>query len=149
MSLGNGNPKEGDKGSNFNYELKVLQGLEAIAIALENQTPTKSEIIYEAMVSLNNDFTFTVVEITNTTGYTAGWSRWSQGQYFLNFTNGLDIKGFDATTAFSLFNSGLPPFSKLAQVTTNINFIEVATYDSAAAPQDYLENFYIRVKFLE
>lgn len=35
MSLGNGNPKDGDKGSNFNYELKVLQGLEAIAVALE------------------------------------------------------------------------------------------------------------------
>lgn len=35
MSLGNGNPKEGDKGSNFNYELKVLQGLEAIAVGLE------------------------------------------------------------------------------------------------------------------
>lgn len=35
MSLGNGNPKDGDKGSNFNYELKVLQGLEAIAVRLE------------------------------------------------------------------------------------------------------------------
>lgn len=35
MALGNGNPKEGDKGSNFNYELKVLQGLEAIAVGLE------------------------------------------------------------------------------------------------------------------
>jgi hypothetical protein len=30
MSLGNGNPKNGDKGSNFNYELKVLQGLQSI-----------------------------------------------------------------------------------------------------------------------
>jgi hypothetical protein len=30
MALGNGNPREGDKGSNFNYELKVLQGLQAI-----------------------------------------------------------------------------------------------------------------------
>ena len=30
MSLGNGNPKEGDKGSNFNYQLKVLQGLQNI-----------------------------------------------------------------------------------------------------------------------
>ena len=30
MGLGNGNPKEGDKGSNFNYELKVLQGLQNI-----------------------------------------------------------------------------------------------------------------------
>jgi type IV secretory pathway VirB2 component (pilin) len=41
MSLGNGNPKDGDKGSNFNYELKVLQGLDAIAVALENP-PTKT-----------------------------------------------------------------------------------------------------------
>ena len=40
MSLGNGNPKEGDKGSNFNYELKVLQGLDAIAVALESQPAT-------------------------------------------------------------------------------------------------------------
>ena len=30
MSLGNGNPKEGDKGSNFNFELKVLKGLQTI-----------------------------------------------------------------------------------------------------------------------
>lgn len=30
MALGNGNPKDGDKGSNFNYELKVLQGLQTI-----------------------------------------------------------------------------------------------------------------------
>jgi hypothetical protein len=35
MGLGNGNPKEGDKGSNFFWELKVLQGLEAIAEAIE------------------------------------------------------------------------------------------------------------------
>lgn len=35
MALGNGNPKEGDKGSNFNYELKALQGLESIAKKLE------------------------------------------------------------------------------------------------------------------
>lgn len=42
MALGNGNPKDGDKGSNFNYELKVLQGLEAIAVALENQPVSNS-----------------------------------------------------------------------------------------------------------
>jgi hypothetical protein len=35
MGLGNGNPKEGDKGSNFNYELKTLQLLQAIAVAIE------------------------------------------------------------------------------------------------------------------
>lgn len=42
MSLGNGNPKEGDKGSNFNYELKVLQGLESIAVALETLIPAST-----------------------------------------------------------------------------------------------------------
>jgi len=36
MGLGNGNPKAGDKGSNFDYELKVLKLLEAIAVAVEN-----------------------------------------------------------------------------------------------------------------
>ena len=35
MGLGNGNPKEGDKGSNFNYELKTIQLLQAIAVAVE------------------------------------------------------------------------------------------------------------------
>ena len=46
MSLGNGNPKEGDKGSNFNYELKVLQGLESIAVALENQPTSTNYGLY-------------------------------------------------------------------------------------------------------
>ena len=35
MGLGNGNPNEGNKGSNFNYELKTLQLLQAIAVAIE------------------------------------------------------------------------------------------------------------------
>jgi len=37
MSLGNGNPFEGDKGSNFDYELHVLRGLEKIANLLEQR----------------------------------------------------------------------------------------------------------------
>ena len=36
MGLGNGNPKSGDKGSNFNYELKVLQGLQCTCDQLKN-----------------------------------------------------------------------------------------------------------------
>jgi hypothetical protein len=36
MGLGNGNPKYGDKGSNFNYELKVLQLLDGIANGVQN-----------------------------------------------------------------------------------------------------------------
>jgi hypothetical protein len=58
MGLGNGNPKSGDKGSNFNYELKVLQGLEAIANALDggggsgdpalNPGPAFSSAVFDA-----------------------------------------------------------------------------------------------------
>jgi len=48
MSLGNGNPKEGDKGSNFNFELKMLQGLEAIAVALENSPAAQTQIFTSA-----------------------------------------------------------------------------------------------------
>jgi len=36
MSLGNGNPKHGDKGSNFDFEHRVLKGMTAIAEAMEN-----------------------------------------------------------------------------------------------------------------
>jgi hypothetical protein len=36
MSLGNGNPKNGDKGSNFDFERRVLMGLTGIAEAMEN-----------------------------------------------------------------------------------------------------------------
>lgn len=47
MGLGNGNPKSGDKGSNFNYELKVLQGLEAIANALDGGDPNNPVPAFE------------------------------------------------------------------------------------------------------
>jgi len=35
MALGNGNPKQGDKGSNFSYNLKVLTSLSGIKQAIE------------------------------------------------------------------------------------------------------------------
>jgi len=50
MGLGNGNPTYGDKGSNFDYELRVLTGLESIAQALEN-TPTSNFGLYAQTVS--------------------------------------------------------------------------------------------------
>lgn len=62
MSLGNGNPKEGDKGSNFNYELKVLQGLESIAVALENQPAVPPSLNYGVYASTANS-----TPIANTT----------------------------------------------------------------------------------
>lgn len=50
MGLGNGNPTYGDKGSNFDYELRVLTGLESIAQALEN-TPTSNFGLYSQTTS--------------------------------------------------------------------------------------------------
>ena len=58
MSLGNGNPKEGDKGSNFNYELKVLQGLDAIATGLEQGNLGKGLFAeYENSIAITNTIT--------------------------------------------------------------------------------------------
>jgi hypothetical protein len=50
MGLGNGNPTYGDKGSNFDYELRVLTGLESIAQALES-TPAPNFGLYAQTVS--------------------------------------------------------------------------------------------------
>lgn len=69
MSLGNGNPKEGDKGSNFNYELKVLQGLDAIAVALENQPQPPATINYGLFAEGKNS---TPIENTTTPGSLLG-----------------------------------------------------------------------------
>jgi hypothetical protein len=67
MSLGNGNPKEGDKGSNFNYELKVLQGLEAIAVSLENQ-PASTNYGLFAQTANSTPITGTIVETSLVNG---------------------------------------------------------------------------------
>jgi hypothetical protein len=63
MALGNGNPKEGDKGSNFSYELKVLQGLESIAVALENQPATSNYGLYAATAN-STPITGTTAELS-------------------------------------------------------------------------------------
>jgi hypothetical protein len=77
MSLGNGNPKDGDKGSNFNYELKVLQGLQAIAVALENQITYK---VYTALMSQVGTNAPTATILENTLGNII-WARINAGNY--------------------------------------------------------------------
>jgi len=71
MSLGNGNPKEGDKGSNFNYELKVLQGLQcacdqlkAININTDDLEQLLADLIAELQAGID-------VNVTNAGGATA------------------------------------------------------------------------------
>ena len=50
MSLGNGNPKYGDKGSNFDFEHRVLKGMTAIAEAMEN-TPRNYGLFSQTQTS--------------------------------------------------------------------------------------------------
>jgi len=55
MALGNGNPKEGDKGSNFNYNLKVLQGLQCICdevSAINIDTDDLEAVLAEILVGV-------------------------------------------------------------------------------------------------
>lgn len=54
MGLGNGNPKSGDKGSNFDYELKVLKLLEAIAVSFEGQGGSLSAACFIPTITVDD-----------------------------------------------------------------------------------------------
>jgi hypothetical protein len=67
MSLGNGNPKEGDKGSNFNYELKVLQGLQCACDqlkAINIDTDDLEQLLADLIATLDDGVNVTVVNGT-------------------------------------------------------------------------------------
>jgi hypothetical protein len=64
MALGNGNPKEGDKGSNFNYELKVLQGLQCACDqlkAINIDTDDLEQLLADLIAELQAGIDVTVV----------------------------------------------------------------------------------------
>jgi hypothetical protein len=44
MSLGNGNKKQGDKGSNYDFELKVLKGIQAVMDSLSGDSAGQARI---------------------------------------------------------------------------------------------------------
>ena len=67
MSLGNGNPKSGDKGSNFNYELKVLQGLQCACDqlkAINIDTDDLEALLADLIATLDDGVNVTVVNGT-------------------------------------------------------------------------------------
>jgi hypothetical protein len=156
MALGNGNPKEGDKGSNFNYELKVLQGLEAIAVGLENQSKYK---VYTALLTQSGtddpldqtSGTFTIGVSYRIGGYIAGDDfsniggpgvgvdgQWD-GQWFvatgttpLNYTNGTLIQ----------YNTGAPVVTVLENTIGNVWF----TYNSAGSYSIFSNGLFIENK---
>ena len=71
MSLGNGNPEDGDKGSNFNYELKVLQGLQCICNevkAINIDTDDLEQLLAELIANIEDGLN---VNVTNAGGASA------------------------------------------------------------------------------
>jgi len=73
MSLGNGNPKEGDKGSNFNYELKVLQGLQCTCDQLKNidaNTDTVEPLLAQILTAIQNGTDYEAMLVIDNAGVT-------------------------------------------------------------------------------
>jgi len=130
MSLGNGNPKEGDKGSNFNYELKVLQGLEAIAVSLENQ-PASTYGLY-AQTANSTPITGTIVETSLVNGGVGTLSvpanGFKVGDSFravvggvLNAANNQTIRIRVKAGALTLLDSGAQPISNISNDIFSLN----------------------------
>ena len=130
MSLGNGNPKEGDKGSNFNYELKVLQGLESIAVALENQ-PASTYGLY-AQTANSTPITGTIVETSlvnggvgtlsvPANGFKVGDSFRAVVAGVLNAANNQTIRIRVKAGSIILLDSGAQPISNITNDTFSLN----------------------------
>ncbi len=102
MGLGNGNPNEGNKGSNFNFELKMLQGLEAIANALDggsgggsgdpalNPGPAFSSGVFSA----DDIITFSDVDINLNTS----WGTYQKIGNIVSTDINIDVTGITDTT---------------------------------------------------
>ena len=117
MSLGNGNPKDGDKGSNFNYELKVLQGLEAIAQALEPSIVHEVTATAPIQSTGGSDPNISIPKATGSTdGYlsSADWTSFDNRVPYTAYTTGTTI----VFTAPYIYN--LPASPATGNLTGNL-----------------------------
>lgn len=65
MGLGNGNSKEGDKGSNYSYELKHLQGLQQSLVLLGGLATEATLQLVLSAIQDGQDFEAKLIEDTN------------------------------------------------------------------------------------
>ena len=117
MSLGNGNPKEGDKGSNFNYELKVLQGLQAIAEGLEPGIVHTVTATAPVQSSGGTNPNISIPAATSTqSGYltSTDWTSFNNRVPYTVYASGTDI----VFTAPFIYN--LPATAATANITGNL-----------------------------
>jgi hypothetical protein len=138
MSLGNGNPKNGDKGSNFNYELKALQGLESIAKKLE--TGIVKKIVAGTGVTISpttgvGNVTINAAVPTGPTTLTFGGN--------LNFQVGSESYAYNTATALTqVYSTPTPVFA-----TVGRNFwidISIQTGNYAGPPYS-TSNFSVKL----
>jgi hypothetical protein len=136
MGLGNGNPKSGDKGSNFNYELKVLQGLEAIANALDggggsgdptlNPGPAFSSAVFNAA----DIITFSDGDIVNM----GAWGSYHKIGNIVTTDISIDINGISSMTGSIEI---ILPLQVVGDITSDVQYV-VGTMD---ATQKILINY--------
>lgn len=73
MGLGNGNPNSGNKGSNFSYELKVLQGLQCTCDQLKNidaNTDTVEPLLAQILTAIQNGTDYEAMLVIDNVGVT-------------------------------------------------------------------------------
>lgn len=160
MSLGNGNPKDGDKGSNFNYELKMLQGLDNIATFFENDTEPRTFTADGVIVTgtgtqprvscvvtippgvLTNNCTIEVKARLRRTGGTANVLNANFYAWFTNFPqqpgNPYVLSGFSIGRAATLAVGNASNFIR----TVNFNEVNIGSFQTfnnttTAAALDY------------
>jgi len=142
MALGNGNPKDGDKGSNFNYELKVLQSLEQIAnffsggpgpspipafdAACFTPTITSQEILNPPTITLLSAFYTKVKNIVQCNII----FNYSSGN--LNLLDTLNISVLPYETAGGFSNATL--FYSVIQSGSNVSSLAPQKLNITAAP---------------
>jgi len=100
MGLGNGNSTTGDKGSNFNYELKSLQGLQQILnnTVSKTLTPGVLSITGTTGTTLSTYRSFTFVCVAGTV--TIDGEVFPTGSYSFSNSNGtLNSISYDASTS--------------------------------------------------
>jgi len=143
MSLGNGNPKEGDKGSNFNFELKMLQGLEAIANALDggsgggsgdpalNPGPAFSSATFDA----NDLITFSDTNIA----FVRAWGSYIKVGNII--TTSISISGITGITTSSALLTVVLPVTVVGDLTGNSRYLSGTMESCGPKAYDLIESF--------
>ena len=141
MGLGNGNPNEGNKGSNFNFELKMLQGLEAIANALDggggsgdpalNPGPALSSATFDA----NDLITFSDTNIA----FVRAWGSYIKVGNII--TTSIFIDGITGITTSSALLTVVLPVTVVGDLTENVRYLS-GTMETSGPKSDVLIESY-------